>query len=56
MTPEQTFTALQKVARQQGRAVQELLTLYTLERFLVRLVHSSFADSVVMDSQDFSDN
>jgi predicted nucleotidyltransferase component of viral defense system len=48
MTPEQTFTALQKVARQQGRAVQELLTLYTLERFLARLVLSSFADSFVL--------
>ena len=38
MTPEQTFNALQRVARQEGRAVQELLTLYVLERFLARLV------------------
>ena len=40
MTPEQTFSALQRVARQEGRAVQELLTLYVLERFLARLVES----------------
>lgn len=48
MTPEQTFNALQRVARQQGRAVQELLTLYVLERFLARLVESSYADSFVL--------
>jgi len=48
MTPEQTFTALQRIARKQGRAVQELLTLYVLERFLARLGESSFADSFVL--------
>lgn len=48
MTPEQTFSALQRIARQQGRAVQELLTLYVLERFLARLVESSYADSFVL--------
>jgi hypothetical protein len=48
MTPEQTFTALQRIARQQKRAVQELLTLYVLERFLARLVESTYADSFVL--------
>ena len=48
MTPEQTFTALQRIARKQGRAVQELLTFYVLERFLARLGESSFADSFVL--------
>jgi predicted nucleotidyltransferase component of viral defense system len=48
MTPEQTFTALQRIAREQGRAVQELLTLYVLERFLARLVESTYADSFVL--------
>ncbi|TQO19594.1 putative nucleotidyltransferase component of viral defense system [Rhodoglobus vestalii] len=48
MTPEQTFTALQRIARQQGRAVQELLTLYVLEQFLARLGESTFADSFVL--------
>ena len=48
MTPEQTFSALQKVARAHGRAVQEILTLYVLERFLARLVESTFADSFVL--------
>lgn len=48
MTPEQTFAALQRMARHDGRAVQELLTLYVLERFLARLVESSYADSFVL--------
>ncbi|CAN5345537.1 nucleotidyl transferase AbiEii/AbiGii toxin family protein [soil metagenome] len=48
MTPEQTFSALQRIAREQGRAVQELLTLYVLERFLARLVESTYADSFVL--------
>lgn len=48
MTPKQTFNALQRIAREQGRAVQELLTLYLLERFLARLVESSYADSFVL--------
>lgn len=48
MTPEQTFRALQRIAREQGRAVQELLTLYVLERFLARLVESTYADSFVL--------
>lgn len=48
MTPEQTFSALQRVARQSGRAVDEVLTLYVLERFLERLVESRFADSFVL--------
>jgi len=48
MTPEQTFSALQRIAREQGRAVQELLTLYVLERFLARLVESSYAGSFVL--------
>ncbi len=38
MTPEQTSNALQRLAREQGRAAQELLTLYVLERFLARLL------------------
>ena len=37
MTPEQTFKALQWIAREQGRAVQELLTLYVLERFVAEV-------------------
>jgi len=48
MTTEQTFAALQRIARQQGRAVQELLTLYVLEQFLARLGESAFADSFVL--------
>jgi len=48
MTPEQTFSVLQRVARQQGRAVQGPLTLFVLERSLARLGESSFADSFVL--------
>lgn len=48
MTPEQTFNALQRMARQDGRAVHKLLTLYVLEQFLARLVESSYADSFVL--------
>ncbi|MGL4340132.1 MAG: nucleotidyl transferase AbiEii/AbiGii toxin family protein [Rhodoglobus sp.] len=48
MTPEHIFTALQRTAREQGRAVQEFLTLYALERFLARLVESSYAGSFVL--------
>lgn len=48
MTPEHTFSALQRIAREHGRAVQEILTLYVLERFLARLVESSLADSFVL--------
>ena len=48
MTPEQTFNALQRIAREQSRAVQEFLTLYALERFLARLIESSYADSFVL--------
>lgn len=48
MSSEQTFSALQRIARQESRAVQELLTLYALERFLARLVESAYADSFVL--------
>ena len=48
MTPEQTFFALQKLARNQSRAVQEILTLYVLEQFLARLVGTEYADSFVL--------
>lgn len=51
MTPEQTFSALQRIARQEGRAVQEVLTLYVLERFLARLVESLYEDSFVLDEK-----
>jgi hypothetical protein len=48
MTPESVFTALQRLARRQGRAVQELVTLYVLEQFLVRLVESTHSGSFVV--------
>ena len=51
MTPEQTFSALQRIARQEGRAVQEVLTLYAFERFLARLVDSPYEDSFVLDEE-----
>jgi len=51
MTPEQTFSALQRIARQEGRAVQEVLTLYAFERFLARLVESPYEDSFVLDEE-----
>ena len=48
MTPEQTFSALHRIARQEGRAVQEVLTLYAFERFLALLVESPYEDSAVL--------
>ena len=48
MTPEQTFSALQRIARQKGRAVQEVLTLYAFERFLALLGESPYEDSAVL--------
>lgn len=38
----------ERIAREQDRAVQELLTLYVLELFLARLVESSYAGSFVL--------
>ena len=48
MTPEQTFSALHRIARQEGRAVQEVLTLCAFERFLALLVESPYEDSAVL--------
>jgi len=48
MTPEQTFSALHRIARQEGRAVQEVLTLYAFDRFLALLVESPYEDSAVL--------
>lgn len=41
------YTALQRQAKERGRAAEELLTLYALERFLARLVaHARFDDQL----------
>jgi hypothetical protein len=47
-TPQQTYAALQQLARQQGRTSQQLFELYVHERFLARLAASSVADHFVL--------
>ena len=42
------YLDLQNLARRQGRFTQELLTLYTLERFLARLATSRHAGTFVL--------
>lgn len=42
------YFALQRVARQQNRDTQELLTLYALEGLLARLAASDHRDQVVL--------
>lgn len=48
MTPAQTYTALQKLAREQRRPVSEILTLYGLERVLARLAQTKYAEDFVL--------
>ncbi|TDW29794.1 nucleotidyl transferase AbiEii/AbiGii toxin family protein [Cryobacterium psychrophilum] len=46
--PATIYTALQRLARGQGRATSELLTLYVLERFLERLTLTEYRESFVL--------
>ncbi len=48
MTPAQTYRALQQLARQRGRATDEVLTLYGLERTLGRLQHTRYRQDFVL--------
>jgi hypothetical protein len=57
-TPTQTYAALQKLAREQGRTSQQLFELYVHERFLARLAASPLAQrfrNVVGAIVDFLD-
>jgi hypothetical protein len=47
-TAVQVYRALQKVARQRGRATEEVLTLYGLERVLARLQRTPYAGDFVL--------
>ena len=48
MTPAQTYTALQRLAREQKRPVSEVLTLYGLERVSARLAQTEYAEDFVL--------
>lgn len=48
MRPAQVYAAIQKQARARGRASDELLTLYGLERFLARLSATQHANDFVL--------
>jgi len=47
-TPRRRYTALQRLAREQGRTSQQLFELYVHERFLARLAASSFSQRFVL--------
>jgi Nucleotidyl transferase AbiEii toxin, Type IV TA system len=47
-TPHQTYAALQRLAREQGRTSQQLFELYVHERFLARLAASSLTQRFVL--------
>ena len=47
-TPHQAYAALQRLAREQGRASQQLFELYVHERFLARLAASSLSQRFVL--------
>jgi hypothetical protein len=44
----QAYLDLQNRARAEGRATQELLTLYVVERWLARLSMSPYADQFII--------
>lgn len=48
VSPNPYFRSIQRLARETGGDVQELLTLYVLERFLARLASSPFRDDFVL--------
>ena len=47
-TPRETYAALQRLARVQGRTTQQLFELYVHERFLARLALSPVAERFVL--------
>lgn len=47
-TAGRVFNDLRALARRQGRSTDELLTLYTLERFLFRMHSSAYADRFIL--------
>jgi hypothetical protein len=47
-TPQETYRALQRRARDERRGTQELFEFYLLERFLYRLSVSRYRDSFVL--------
>jgi hypothetical protein len=47
-TPQQTYGALQRLAREQGRTSQQLFEIYVHERFLARLAASSLSQRFVL--------
>lgn len=47
-TPQQAYTALQRLAREQDRTSQQLFELYVHERFLARLAVSSLSQRFVL--------
>ena len=47
-TADKVFSALQRLAREQGRPVNELMVLYGLERTLDRLTRTLFADKFIL--------
>lgn len=48
MRPAQTYDALRREARTRGRAFEEIVTLYALERFLARLTLTPYRDDFVL--------
>ena len=48
MRPGQVHNALREIARARGRAVNETLTLYVLERFLARPAVTDYASHLVL--------
>jgi predicted nucleotidyltransferase component of viral defense system len=47
-TPQQAYVGLQKLARAEGRATQQLFELYVHERFLARLAASRYVERLVL--------
>lgn len=47
-SPEEAYRALQRLARAEGRTMQQAFELYVHERFLARLADSRFAERLVL--------
>jgi predicted nucleotidyltransferase component of viral defense system len=47
-SPEEAYSALQRLARADGRTTQQAFELYVHERFLARLANSRFAERLVL--------
>jgi hypothetical protein len=47
-TSTRVYTALQKLARSEGRPTQELLQFYVLEAFLDRITRSGYDENLVL--------